>query len=79
MKTEFVQNMWNRYPGSHLHCDVRMAGTNSYHIVMSLIDHKDNVLAMIDHFGSGDLNTLKEIATDKLWHKLMGDVAFNNG
>jgi len=66
MTVKQTDKLWKAYPGSHLHCDVTLSGQNSYRVVMSLIDSDGKPIESIEHYGSGDLNTLKEAALAKL-------------
>jgi hypothetical protein len=66
MYSKIMDKLLYSYPGSHLHCDVTMAGQNSYRIVVAVIDSQGEVLASIDHYGSGDLTSLKEQAYQRL-------------
>lgn len=70
MKTKILEQMRQSYPKSHLHCDVTLAGQNSYRIVVSVIDSQGDVIASIDHYGSGDLDSLKETAYKALQDEL---------
>ena len=70
MTTKALEALWHWYPQSHLHCDVTMAGQDSYRIVMSLVDNVGEVIATIDYYGSGNLTELKEIAAERLAQKL---------
>ena len=74
MTTLKLDKLWSQYPESHLHYDVTRAGQDSYAIVVSLIDKEDNLVARVQHFGSGNLDTIKESAFDRLTEKL-ADIA----
>jgi hypothetical protein len=75
MTTKTLETLWQWYPESHLHCDVTLAGENSYQIVMSLIDREGEVVTSIDYYGSGDLDNLKNLAAERLVDKLQHIVA----
>jgi len=62
MTGKVIENLWKAYPESHLHCDVTMAGLHTYRIVASLISREGEALAVVEHYGSGELNDLKEQA-----------------
>lgn len=62
MTEKVLERIWTDYPESHLHCDVTLAGLNTYGIVASLINRDGEVIATVDYYGSGDLNTLKDQA-----------------
>lgn len=66
MSTKLLQNLWRDYPRSRLHCDVTRAGLNSFQVVVSLIGSDDEVICSITHYGSGQLETIKEEAFKKL-------------
>jgi hypothetical protein len=66
MQSKIMERLLESYPASHLHCDVTMAGQNSFRIVVAVIDSHGEVLASIDHYGSGDLASLKEQAYQHL-------------
>jgi len=70
MTSKKLENLWAAYPKSHLHCDVTIAGHNSYRIVVSLIDNMGEVVAEVDYYGSGHLDPLKEEAFARLAEKL---------
>lgn len=70
MVSEKLEKMWEMYPESHLHCDVTGAGQNSYQIVVSLIDRMNEVVTKVDYYGSGNLDTLKELAFEQLAEEL---------
>jgi hypothetical protein len=65
MKSQKTRVIWQAFPGSHLHCDVTSAGINAYQIVMSVWDD-DQEIKEIFHYGSGDLEKLKDEALDRL-------------
>jgi hypothetical protein len=69
-----LEKIWHDYPESHLHCDVTIAGLHSYGIVASLLNRNGDVIATVDHYGSGDLNTLKEQAFRLLTAELYSTV-----
>lgn len=66
MLTETAHKLWETYPGWHMHCDVKAAGADSYHITMTLLDADGNPAATIEHTGSGNLVRLKEVAFQRL-------------
>ena len=70
MTTKTLEKLWEQFPGSHLHCDVTGAGQDSYRIVVSLVDNMGEVVASVDFYGSGNLDTLKEQAFASLTQKL---------
>ena len=75
MTTKTLETLWQWYPESHLHCDVTLAGENSYRIVTSLIDREGEVVTSIDYYGSGNLDDLKNLAAERLVDKLQHIVA----
>jgi hypothetical protein len=75
MTTKILETLWQWYPESHLHCDVTLAGQDSYRIVMALIDHEGEVVTSIDYYGSGNLDNLKNLAAECLVEKLQNMVA----
>jgi hypothetical protein len=70
MTTKALETLWQWYPESHLHCDVTLAGQDSYRIVMALVDKSGEVVVNIDYYGSGNLNNLKNLAAERLAEKL---------
>jgi len=62
MTTKKLEQLWQQFPESHLHCDVTRSGLHSYGLVASLINHNGDVIAQVEHYGSGDLDILKEQA-----------------
>jgi uncharacterized protein GlcG (DUF336 family) len=66
MERKIMEKLIESHPASHLHCDVTRAGQNSYRIVVAVLDSHGEVLASIDHYGSGDLASLKEQAYQRL-------------
>ena len=75
MMTKTAQKLWTAYPGWHLHCEVTAAGVNAYQIVVSLHDQNNQVVASIEHFGSGNLAQLKDEALNRLYEELNEIVA----
>jgi hypothetical protein len=73
MNTKTVDRFWQTYPESHLHCDVTMAGQQTYRIVVSLVTREGETLAAIEHYGSGNLEVLKAQAFEHLATKLQPD------
>lgn len=65
-----LEKLWSQFPESHLHYDVTRAGQDSYALVVSLIDKNDTLLARVQHFGSGNLDTIKDSAFERLAEKL---------
>jgi hypothetical protein len=74
MTTKMLEAIWQWYPDSHLHCDVTLAGEDSYRIVMALIDNSGDVVASVDYYGTGNLDTLKNHAAERLAEKLQNVV-----
>lgn len=70
MMTETIEELNKAYPGWHLHCEVAVAGTNSYKVVMSLTNADGDQIASVTHFGSGRLNDVKDAAFDRLYGML---------
>jgi hypothetical protein len=70
MTTKTLETLWQWYPDSHLHCDVTLAGENSYRIVMALVDNNGEVVESIDYYGNGNLDNLKNLAAERLAEKL---------
>ena len=66
MSGKTLEKLWQEFPESHLRCDVTMAGVNSYRIVASLLNHEDEVIGSVEHYGSGDLDLLKDQAFRRL-------------
>jgi hypothetical protein len=66
MSAKLLEQLWKSYPESHLHCDVTKAGQHSYRIVASLLDRDSKRIASVEHYGSGDLDSLKEEAFERL-------------
>jgi hypothetical protein len=62
MTESVLVNIWKKYPGSHLHCDVTQTGIYAYHVVASLISHDGDEIIAVAHSGQGDLNTIKDQA-----------------
>lgn len=62
MSAELLINIWNKYPGSHLHCDVMQTGLHTYRVVASLISRDGDEIATVTHTGQSDLETLKDQA-----------------
>ncbi len=74
MTTRVLEQLWKAYPESHLHCDVTKAGQWSYRIVVSLLDRENKQIASIEHYGNGDLDSLKEEAFNRLAEELQAKV-----
>lgn len=70
MTRKFLENLWKEFPESHLHCDVTLAGLHTYRIVASLISSVGKTLASVEHYGSGELDELKEQAYQLLADEL---------
>jgi hypothetical protein len=70
MTTKALEALWQWYPDSHLHCDVTLAGQDSYRIVMALVDNNGEVIESIDYYGNGNLDNLKKLAAERLAEKL---------
>jgi hypothetical protein len=70
MQSKLLEQLRKSYPASHLHSDVTLAGQNSYRIVVAVIDGHGEVIASIDHYGSGDIDILKEQAYQCLHQEL---------
>jgi hypothetical protein len=66
MTSKTLEKIWQTYPESHLHCDVTMAGINTYCIIASLLSREGDVVATVEHYGSGYLDYLKEQAFNQL-------------
>jgi hypothetical protein len=66
MSTKVAELLSKHYPGWRLHCDVTASGLKSYQIVVSLIDRHGNTIETVTHYGSKDINTLKEEAINSL-------------
>jgi hypothetical protein len=70
MTNKKLEQLWDTYPKSHLHCDVTVAGQNSYRIVASLITDAGEIVATVENYGSGDLDFLKEQTFNTLAEQL---------
>lgn len=66
MSTKVLENLWREYPRSSLHCDVTRAGLDSFQIIVSLIASDGEVIGSITHYGSGNLDQVKEQAYAEL-------------
>jgi|GEM_PF-1888379 len=66
MTSNTLRNFWKVYPESHLHFDITMIGTNTYHLVATLISSDGDVVAITEKVGSGFLDYLKEQAVEQL-------------
>ena len=66
MTSKPSEQIWQTFPGSHLHCDVTASGLRTYRIVMSLLDSDGGEIAKIEHYGTGDLAALKNEALVRL-------------
>ena len=70
MTNKKLEQLWDMYPKSHLHCDVTVAGQNSYRIVASLVTEGGETIVTVENYGSGDLDTLKEQTFNTLAEQL---------
>ena len=64
------KDLWKMYPESHLNFYVSKAGKGGYQVIVSLINHEDEVIASVEHFGYDDIGRLKEEAFMLLAKKL---------
>ena len=64
------KDLWKMYPESHLNFYVSKAGKGGYQVMVSLINHEDEVIASVEHFGYGGISRLKEEAFMLLAKKL---------
>lgn len=65
-----AEKLWKMYPGSHLHCEVVKSGTSSYQIQMTLINTEGATIGSVEHYGAGDLFSLKNAALVRLISEL---------
>ena len=70
MQSKILEQLRQSYPASHLHIDITLAGQNSYRIFVVVIGEHAEVIASIEHYGSGDLELLKEQAFERLHQEL---------
>jgi hypothetical protein len=70
MQSKILEHLRLTSPTSHLHTDVTLAGQNSYRILAAIVGEHGEVLVSIDHYGSGDLEQLKEQAFQRLYQEL---------
>lgn len=78
MSTKTLEQLRTMYPESHLHCDFTKAGQRSYRVVASLRDSESKQIASVEHYGSGNLDAVKEEAFNKLLAELNQKVANNS-
>jgi hypothetical protein len=70
MYTKILEKLQHSYPNCHLHCDMTMAGQNSYRIYVAVIDPEGAELGSSEHFGTGDTDDLKAEAYELLYKKM---------
>jgi hypothetical protein len=70
MQSKILEKLHQFYPASHLHSYLTWAGQNSYRIVVAVVDEHGEVMVSIDHYGSGDIELLKEQAFQRLYREL---------
>lgn len=66
MTNKVLEGIWEAFPESHLHCDVTIAGLDSYRVVASVISPDGDTIATVEHYGSGDLDGLKHEAFKRI-------------
>ena len=55
-----INELYQACPNCHIHVDVKMAGLNSYQVVVSIVDANGATLYHTESYGSGDITFLKD-------------------
>ena len=77
MTSNILRSFWKAYPESHLHFDITMIGTNTYHLVATLISSDGDVVAITEKVGSSFLGYLKEQAIEQLANEIQQSLEDN--